>query len=77
MGINVIVNHNITENIMAKQRRINLKGKGGGFMRENIIRVHRPQLTPEERERRMKLIHDAAVQLLIATAEAKRKEHTK
>lgn len=43
-------------------------------MRENIIRVHRPQLTPEERERGMKMIHDAAVQLLIATAEAKRKE---
>ena len=43
-------------------------------MRENIIRIHRPQLTPEERERRMKMIHDAAVQLLIATAEAKRKE---
>ena len=43
-------------------------------MRENIIRVHRPHLTPEERERRMKLIHDAAVHLLIATAEAKRKE---
>ena len=43
-------------------------------MRENIIRVHRPQLTPEERERRMKLIHDAAVHLLIAAAEVKSKE---
>lgn len=63
-----------TERIGQTSASINLKGKGGGFMRENIIRVHRPQLTPEERERRMKLIHDAAVQLLIATAEAKRKE---
>ena len=46
-------------------------------MRENIIRVHRPQLTPEERERGMKMIHGAAVQLLIAAAEVKRKENTK
>lgn len=37
-------------------------------MANNIIRVHRPELTEEERTRRMKLIHDAAVQLLIATA---------
>ena len=39
-----------------------------------IIRVHRPELTPEERARRMKQIHDAAVCLVIATEREKRKK---
>lgn len=29
-----------------------------------IVRVHRPDLTPEERERRMKAIYDSAEKLL-------------
>lgn len=29
-----------------------------------IVRVYRPELSPEERARRMKLIHDAAADLL-------------
>lgn len=33
----------------------------------NIIRVHRPELTAEERERRMKLISEAAARLIVAT----------
>lgn len=41
-------------------------------MANNIIHVHRPELTPEERARRMKQIHDAAAQLIIAANEAKR-----
>ena len=41
-----------------------------------IIRIHRPELTPEERARRMKQIHDAAVLLVIAAASSKRKENT-
>ena len=39
---------------------------------KNIIRVHRPELTAEEREARMKLIADAAARLVVATAQAKR-----
>lgn len=31
-----------------------------------VVRVFRPILTPEERERRMKIIHDAAAALLRA-----------
>lgn len=42
---------------------------------ENIIRVHRPELTAEERAKRMKQIHDAAARLIVAAA-TKRKEHT-
>lgn len=35
------------------------------FTFENmIIRVHRPELTPAERERRLKAIHNAAADLL-------------
>lgn len=44
-------------------------------MSKNIIRVHRPVLTDEERERRMAQIKKAAEQLLIA-AERARKEKT-
>lgn len=35
---------------------------------ENIIIVHRPELTEEERERRMQQIKEAAARLIIATA---------
>lgn len=31
-----------------------------------IVRVYRPELSPEERARRMKIIHDAAADLLRA-----------
>lgn len=41
---------------------------------KNIVRVHRPTLTAEEREAQMKLIADAAARLIVAAAEAKRKE---
>lgn len=40
----------------------------------NVVRIYRPELTAEERERRMKLIEDAAVRLVQATAQARR-EH--
>ena len=33
---------------------------------DHIITVHRPELTPEERERRMKQIKEAAARLVIA-----------
>jgi ribosome recycling factor len=35
---------------------------------ENIIRVHRPSLTDEERAKRMKSIKDAAARLIVAAA---------
>lgn len=42
---------------------------------ENIIRVHRPELTAEEREHRMAQIKEAAARLIIAAArERKEKE---
>lgn len=31
-----------------------------------IVRIHRPELTPEERARRMELIKKAAIDLLVA-----------
>lgn len=31
-----------------------------------IVRVHRPELTPQEREKRMAAIKDAAARLIIA-----------
>jgi ribosome recycling factor len=40
---------------------------------ENIIRVYRPELTEEERAKRMKAIKEAAERLIVA---AHRKEHT-
>lgn len=47
-------------------------------MSENIIIVHRPTLTEEERARRMEEIKRAAVKLFIATEKAKaRKEAQK
>lgn len=42
-------------------------------MSNNIVRVHRPTLTAEERERRMEEIRKAAVQFYIAV-EKNRKE---
>jgi len=39
---------------------------------ENIVRVHRPVLTDEEREARMKLIADAAAKLMVAAAQEKK-----
>lgn len=36
-------------------------------MSNAIVRVHRPELTDEERARRMKLIKAAAERLLVAT----------
>lgn len=42
-----------------------------------IIRVYRPILTDEERERRMKQIHDAAAALLMSVIENERKREKK
>jgi len=39
---------------------------------KNIVRVHRPTLTAEERDAQMKLIADAAARLVVAAAQAKR-----
>lgn len=41
----------------------------------HIIRVHRPELTAEEREHRMKAIKEAAERLIVAAAR-ERKEQT-
>ncbi len=38
---------------------------------KNIVTVHRPQLTEEERAKRMKQIKEAAARLVIATEERK------
>ena len=43
---------------------------------QNIVRIHRPDLTPEERAHRMDAIKKAAVNLVIATEAAKRKKAT-
>lgn len=40
---------------------------------EHIVRVHRPELTPQEYERRMAQIKRAAEDLLIAAAGIKRR----
>lgn len=37
-----------------------------------IVRVHRPELTPQEYERRMAQIHRAAVDLLLAAEKVRR-----
>lgn len=39
---------------------------------ENIIRVHRPELTEAERAKRMEAIKEAAARLIVATARAKK-----
>ena len=41
---------------------------------ENIVRVHRPELTAEEREARMKMIADAAARLVVAAAQVKKEQ---
>lgn len=41
---------------------------------QNIVRIHRPDLTPEERAHRMNAIENAAVKLVIATEAARRKK---
>lgn len=43
-------------------------------MPEVIVTVHRPELTPEERAKRMKAIHDAAARLIVATERAKKEK---
>lgn len=42
-------------------------------MTQYIIRVHRPELTAEERARRMKQIKQAAANLIVAAAQQRRK----
>lgn len=42
----------------------------------NIVRIHRPDLTPEERAHRLEAIKKAAVNLVIATEAEKRKKVT-
>lgn len=42
-------------------------------MYENIVRVHRPVLTPDERARRMEEIKKAAARLIIAAEVTKLK----
>ena len=37
-----------------------------------IVRIHRPELTPEERAKRMEGVKQAAVRLIIAAHEAKK-----
>lgn len=39
---------------------------------KNIITIHRPQLTDEEREKRMKQIKEAAARLVVAAAKERR-----
>lgn len=39
---------------------------------QNIVRIHRPDLTPEERAKRMEAIKAAAARLVVATYEAKK-----
>jgi hypothetical protein len=44
---------------------------------ENIVRVHRPELTPEERAKRMEAIRQAAIRLVLQTEKEKAKKcHT-
>lgn len=42
---------------------------------KNIVTVHRPKLTDEERERRLKQIKEAAARLVIANEERKAQAH--
>jgi hypothetical protein len=42
-------------------------------MSQNIIRVHRPDLTPEERAKRMERIKEAAIRLLVAYEKERQK----
>lgn len=45
-------------------------------MAENIIRIHRPNLTPEEHAKRMKRIKEAAERLVLAAMKVKREGDT-
>lgn len=38
-----------------------------------VVRVHRPELTPEEKARRMERIKEAAARLMIAAEKSRRK----
>ena len=38
---------------------------------ESIVTIHRPELTPEERAKRMKAIEQAAIRLIVATERSK------
>lgn len=40
-----------------------------------VVRIHRPELTPEERARRMASIERAAAALILATLRAKKTEY--
>ena len=53
------------------KRTVNLREDGSV---RSYITTYRPILTEEERARRMKLIHDAAADLLLATYRAKAKK---
>ena len=41
---------------------------------QNIVRIHRPDLTPEERAHRMDAIKKSAAKLVIAAEAARRKK---
>ena len=41
-----------------------------------IVRVHRPELTAEERERRMEQIKQAATRLVVAAAQVRKEKRT-
>lgn len=41
-------------------------------MNNAVVRVHRPEISPEERARRMKEIKNAAAQLIVAAETEKR-----
>lgn len=43
----------------------------GGTM-QNVVRIHRPDITPEERAKRMEGIKQAAARLIIAAHAAKK-----
>ena len=49
----------------------------GGHIMGNIIIVHRPELTEEERARRMEEIKQATVKLVIATERCKQERMQK
>lgn len=46
-------------------------------MGDNIVRVKRPTLTPEEHDRRMKEIKKAAERLVLATIKEKKRRKAK
>lgn len=42
-----------------------------------IVIIHRPELTPEERAKRMEVIKQAATQLILETEKAKKRKAQK